>query len=243
MLSSRRATVHPRSRGEHPRSQGGAGTSNGSSPLARGTRPHPPQCLVERRFIPARAGNTLHCALRPRLHPVHPRSRGEHGSTHRVASSSTGSSPLARGTLAEPRVQQPERRFIPARAGNTTPPAPGASGGSVHPRSRGEHALRATLDSTVTGSSPLARGTRVDLELRELLLRFIPARAGNTIPTHGSFLARAVHPRSRGEHKLIRHTKAAAAGSSPLARGTHVHQEHARQRIRFIPARAGNTRR
>ena len=94
-------TVHPRSRGEHPRSA--------SSP------PWP-----RHRFIPARAGNTGSSWLTPASSTVHPRSRGEHQYSHGDRSSTTGSSPLARGTRC--------------------PKAMVTLAGEVHPRSRGEHA-------------------------------------------------------------------------------------------------------
>ena len=51
----------------------------------------------------------------------------------------------------------------------------------------------------------------------------------------------AAHPRSRGEHEMLRYLREGDVGSSPLARGTH--RKHVRRTIphRLIPARAGNT--
>ena len=52
-----------------------------------------------------------------------------------------------------------------------------------------------------------------------------------------------VHPRSRGEHIEHSYTGWLANGSSPLARGTRQLGYGFAYRVRFIPARAGNTAR
>jgi len=176
-----RRTVHPRSRGEHTERDLDKASRTGSSPLARGTRLVAVHRIAGRRFIPARAGNTVRAAFRQPLASVHPRSRGEHAhraapDERRVGSSplargtrtrsavakvnAFGSSPLARGTLLRHRRPLRRGRFIPARAGNTAAASAPAAPGAVHPRSRGEHGRPVQV--------PLAGG------------RFIPARAGNT---------------------------------------------------------------
>ena len=50
-----------------------------------------------------------------------------------------------------------------------------------------------------------------------------------------------VHPRPRGEHKLFLLSKSPRYGSSPPARGTLNTSTKAKLKVRFIPARAGNT--
>ena len=153
----------------------------------------------------------------------------------------TGSSPLARGTLHERGLVRGGGRFIPARAGNTSAPGCWPSSSPVHPRSRGEHRRRALGGNVQTGSSPLARGTRVLLVLRREGQRFIPARAGNTPPRPGQGRRVSVHPRSRGEHRQRPPLAERPVGSSPLARGTHLLGASRLADGRFIPARAGNT--
>ena len=93
----------------------------------------------------------------------------------------------------------------------------------------------------ISGSSPLARGTPATKWPLDSNTRFIPARAGNTANADGRDAPRAVHPRSRGEHLILRMSRANLGGSSPLARGTPPECPGARALCRFIPARAGNT--
>ena len=215
------ATVHPRSRGEHFISGTALAGIAGSSPLARGTRARAVGRLRNRRFIPARAGNTEASDFQPRPAAVHPRSRGEHLGVPPEVVSTFGSSPLARGTPTGVDAASDRYRFIPARAGNTPLLVPTAWVPTVHPRSRGEHETWQVFGGLIAGSSPLARGTHRCGDFRAASRRFIPARAGNTsvdcIVTSPPY------------------------GSSPLARGTLPSASPTGVSGRFIPARAGNT--
>ena len=237
------SSVHPRSRGEHARAWSRTSRRRGSSPLARGTRGRGLLRHRPDRFIPARAGNTAAGPPRSRRWPVHPRSRGEHPTPRARPSAGGGSSPLARGTRAGGEIHHPAGRFIPARAGNTSTRSPSWPATAVHPRSRGEHLSTETLCALPIGSSPLARGTPPGQVVAEHGDRFIPARAGNTDTPPPRARGGSVHPRSRGEHGWLIESAPAADGSSPLARGTRAPRPTGRARSRFIPARAGNTRR
>ena len=73
-----------------------------------------------------------------------------------------------------------DMRLIPARAGNTVPFGCRVLGGSAHPRSRGEHIYPVADEVAYAGSSPLARGTLRARWSSCLVVRLIPARAGNT---------------------------------------------------------------
>ena len=75
--------------------------------------------------------------------------------------------------------------------------------GGAHPRSRGEHKLHQHHRRRILGSSPLARGTLIKLDISQVTVRLIPARAGNTLSSTGKSLRRPAHPRSRGEHVLF----------------------------------------
>ena len=214
-------TVHPRSRGEHRLAPRWPSNTAGSSPLARGTRDRGLILRGVYRFIPARAGNTSRSPCEAPSPTVHPRSRGEHEASAQATPRVTGSSPLARGTQIDPGVAIQPDRFIPARAGNTLGRQGRVSGGSVHPRSRGEHLRLPYLRLSGVGSSPLARGT---------------PRPGSS-PRSST----PVHPRSRGEHIRVTTSAAPEIGSSPLARGTLERMARWCDEQRFIPARAGNT--
>ena len=69
----------------------------------------------------------------------------------------------------------------------------------VHPRLRGELFIGSDFIVNVTGSSPLARGTQEFLHQILLLLRFIPACAGNSFIVEIDQRLSPVHPRLRGE--------------------------------------------
>ena len=91
-----------------------------------------------------------------------------------------------------------------------------------------------------TGSSPLARGTGPRRPGGPCGVRFIPACAGNGPPSSRRSSHGAVHPRLRGERRSAAAWEVAAAGSSPLARGTDERDLLLRVQVRFIPACAGN---
>ena len=137
--SDRPSAVYPRWRGEHIFLPDTLMYTDGLSPLARGT--HFPQHAKrsKRRFIPARAGNTLWNAYTARTVSVYPRSRGEHSLERLQRQDRVGLSPLARGTRTVSPMGFPSCRFIPARAGNTSGIPVQRCGKPVYPRSRGEH--------------------------------------------------------------------------------------------------------
>ena len=153
---------------------------------------------------------------------AHPRSRGEHWLLFSVI---VGLSWL-----------------IPARAGNTSSSGDQSARWSAHPRSRGEHFGDGGVNQRESGSSPLARGTRLNRPASRRGLRLIPARAGNTCGAGSACVEEAAHPRSRGEHSTLESTGWERRGSSPLARGTQLRHHAPGYPARLIPARAGNTR-
>ncbi len=158
-----------------------------------------------------------------------------------MSQSSSGPSPLARGTRADSMPFIKACRSIPARAGNTRTPSTRTSSPTVHPRSRGEHTARRALAQPDPGPSPLARGTRQTCQRIAGHFRSIPARAGNTTPPAFQRAQWRVHPRSRGEHAGVTPSRIGPEGPSPLARGTHVEHAPLLVQTRSIPARAGNT--
>ena len=73
------------------------------------------------------------------------------------------------------------------------------SSDAVHPRLRGELKDSEEVPMTVNGSSPLTRGTHLNIFFLNIRIRFIPAYAGNSVVLAGSAIDSAVHPRLRGE--------------------------------------------
>ncbi len=112
----------------------------------------------------------------------------------------------------------------------------------VYPRWRGELDRTASVVSSGSGLSPLARGTPVFANLWTIAIRFIPAGAGNTGSATAAPMTTSVYPRWRGEHEMLVSVNAANTGLSPLARGTHYAFLRLPGFCRFIPAGAGNTR-
>ena len=116
----RRATVHPRIRGERAANHYGDKKRGGSSPHTRGTRPSGVQNRPYKRFIPAYAGNARGPARQQTPPSVHPRIRGERSSSPASSGSYVGSSPHTRGTLPSWSCAPCGPRFIPAYAGNAS---------------------------------------------------------------------------------------------------------------------------
>ncbi|SUQ56498.1 Domain of uncharacterised function (DUF2825) [Raoultella terrigena] len=152
--------VYPRWRGEHIIAAITVSAAAGLSPLARGTLRRASFCFESFGFIPAGAGNTFTPPSAVVRVPVYPRWRGEHPSTTPNSASTSGLSPLARGTPRKRAEELARNRFIPAGAGNTPLWLSSAVGDAVYPRWRGEHAWPCLGCAPLNGLSPLARGTR-----------------------------------------------------------------------------------
>ncbi len=90
--------VHPRVRGAHPGRALSAPLPHGSSPRARGSPFTGDRACLEERSIPACAGLTPRRVFVATPRPVHPRVRGAHAFRRFSASSTSGSSPRARGS-------------------------------------------------------------------------------------------------------------------------------------------------
>ena len=216
-------------------------TSNaGSSPRGRGTLMPAIGAAIAGRFIPAWAGNAhaSYCRIHPR--PVHPRVGGERLVKAIGDAFGYGSSPRGRGTLQSRRLSVPIQRFIPAWAGNAHSIYRSIWTVPVHPRVGGErvgvdHHLHVTL-----GSSPRGRGTHRHIQGPAMIIRFIPAWAGNARFLCARRYTGAVHPRVGGERSQAHRFSPTKIGSSPRGRGTHSPAVWRDCRNRFIPAWAGN---
>ena len=172
---------------------------------------------------------------------AHPRSRGEHGNVVPCCRVGVGSSPLARGALGECLYVVAGEGLIPARAGSTPAGATPAATATAHPRSRGEHGEKGDPGPGLWGSSPLARGAPLKVQVRGHPAGLIPARAGSTTQRLSRPSMLGAHPRSRGEHTAVIIADGEYLGSSPLARGALVRRQPRNTLGRLIPARAGST--
>ena len=185
--------------GEQAALAGAAGWAAGSSPRVRGTECAATAPRMPLRFIPACAGNRAALVLLPLYTPVHPRVCGEQWLLAALAAAAGGSSPRVRGTAVCPYAIACRSRFIPACAGNRPGPGRDPVPDPVHPRVCGEQAIASLAQTAVVGSSPRVRGTERSLAPLLLVLRFIPACAGNR--SNATIWNRqcAVHPRVCGE--------------------------------------------
>ena len=235
------STDHPRSRGVYPASSSGNSASCGSSPLARGLRRGRGGDGPLSRIIPARAGFTEDRRRGPGAGQDHPRSRGVYDNRHSVLVTTAGSSPLARGLLPTHVLRHAQYGIIPARAGFTSPGACRILCAWDHPRSRGVYGRGGAQSSAGTGSSPLARGLRWEVDMRLAALRIIPARAGFTKRWGSPTNLLPDHPRSRGVYPSSCLPPNVCLGSSPLARGLLSQGEMEVRLCGIIPARAGFT--
>ena len=232
---------HPRSRGVYSAVRARGRRVSGSSPLARGLHQDRPFRIEHPGIIPARAGFTRSGSCTWFRGTDHPRSRGVYTAIDTHAGTAAGSSPLARGLLADTPLAVGVDRIIPARAGFTLSSWRILMSRRDHPRSRGVYILLKYGWTMARGSSPLARGLRRDYAPRSLTLRIIPARAGFTLPLGELIPTGQDHPRSRGVYPQMMGKHSISKGSSPLARGLPPRAPISASRLRIIPARAGFT--
>ena len=129
----------------------------------------------------------------------------------------------------------------PARAGFTGTTRSEKFPAWDHPRSRGVYASSSRFCSTVTGSSPLARGLLSAVYSSSGRKGIIPARAGFTPHAGQCVMPIWDHPRSRGVYAGLLRSASRIAGSSPLARGLPLCSTRTFCSFRIIPARAGFT--
>ena len=236
----RLTSVHPRVCGEQDSGLGAPGRRPGSSPRVRGTAFIQCAQYLLGRFIPACAGNRSARLDRGSCLPVHPRVCGEQADHCSQNVLPGGSSPRVRGTVCPREFLLPRRRFIPACAGNSFSCAIDLDVDPVHPRVCGEqpHAEGFCLDRI--GSSPRVRGTGPLGCVREDLVRFIPACAGNRFFQVILDRVQTVHPRVCGEQPCFTRRSIQRFGSSPRVRGTGGKRDCQGGKRRFIPACAGN---
>ena len=233
-------TVYPRRCGEQSRSWGASRSRVGLSPQVRGTGLGQGANAVERRFIPAGAGNRRWTLCGKPTPTVYPRRCGEQRVWGPLPAISCGLSPQVRGTAELAGLGLALARFIPAGAGNSTGLYVLSAKNSVYPRRCGEQAQQGADDQRFGGLSPQVRGTVDDPHAHRAGGRFIPAGAGNRGCRPCLCLLLPVYPRRCGEQVLERDRHLVAVGLSPQVRGTVFQGPGLFGLGRFIPAGAGN---
>ncbi len=233
-------------RSVHPRVRGGAGSAKrligvgyGPSPRARGSQVRDVALHVDRRSIPACAGEPARRCRGAFGSSVHPRVRGGAQQRHDGLPPLLGPSPRARGSRPRRNGRADARGSIPACAGE--PPLPGWPDppDRVHPRVRGGAPRGRMRTPARCGPSPRARGSpgkALDLRTRD---GSIPACAGEPVGRLGDLRCTTVHPRVRGGAEWEYAARAGQGGPSPRARGSRRGRWRWRGCCGSIPACAG----
>ena len=189
----------------YPRACGGVGSalpccsiSTGLSPRMRGSRAD----LIAHRHrdgsIPAHAGEPC-SSLSIRAHRgVYPRACGGAHDVGRGGSQRWGLSPRMRGSHRANPTLPATVGSIPAHAGEphrrVLPPGRQA----VYPRACGGAPRWTNRTPAYRGLSPRMRGSRVSLGLGAVVIRSIPAHAGEPLARVGTSRLRQVYPRACG---------------------------------------------
>ncbi len=205
---------HPRRHGEHSSTVSRASAMLGPSPQARGPR-------HRRRSRIGRAAG-------------HPRTCVDHRTSSRRRSRTRGPPPHARG----PRV---DVRPDPHADGTTPRPGTPASRSRDHPRTCGDHGIKAVWDKVAGGPPPHARGPHAADPAGSSWRGTTPARAGTTMSSPRTTSPTGDHPRTRGDHRRLRRRSGGWRGPPPHARGPLRIGGGARRSRGTTPARAGTT--
>ena len=152
-----------------------------------------------------------------------------------------GSSPRVRGKLAGHMLSTVLLRIIPARAGQTATGHPAYLATPDHPRACGANTIRRVQARLLLGSSPRVRGKLIIRLWVALVIRIIPARAGQTLGGSLENNSKPDHPRACGANIGVDVSDTLGGGSSPRVRGKLCMKHGSRLRTRIIPARAGQT--
>ncbi len=194
---------------------------SGSPPPARGALCRVPRAMGATRITPACAGSTSSRRRSPLRPPDHPRLRGEHKGDMVAMGDCSGSPPPARGAPGHDRLGRLDVGITPAYAGSTRNACSPWSSHTDHPRLRGEHPGRSTVERPVHGITPACAGSTTSGCCRT-------ARSADL-------------PRLRGEHPRQGRLPGTPEGSPPPARGAHPVLPDVEGRPRITPACAGST--
>ena len=129
--------------------------------------------------------------------------------------------------------------YIPACAGEARRSAAQAAFGRVHPRVCGGSGYRGGRPASFSGTSPRVRGKRDGSAHADLVVRYIPACAGEAGASRCPRSPRPVHPRVCGGSLIGVWNRNRSTGTSPRVRGKPPMKTQPYPSSRYIPACAG----
>ena len=191
--------------------------------------------------IPAWAGETVAPLQARGQARVYPRVGGGNFSRSNSLDDSYGLSPRGRGKPRLMPLSAGARRSIPAWAGETKPICATSALAGVYPRVGGGNPDGRQVFLPTNGLSPRGRGKLVIPSRPYLLIRSIPAWAGETTPTSWSWRTTWVYPRVGGGNRGGAGRYGGRYGLSPRGRGKHVDAGFCPIGAGSIPAWAGET--
>ncbi len=169
--------------------------------------------------IPACAGETVLSDIKLFLTRDHPRVCGGNSCKLFELFTVTGPSPRVRGKLHSLALLIPPLGTIPACAGETHRPCIPSTWHRDHPRVCGGNENLDFARSLRSGPSPRVRGKRSFIPFVTLVIRTIPACAGETDSVSTRFKSNRDHPRVCGGNFKPEFLELHMRGPSPRVRG------------------------
>ena len=228
-------------RGAHRCRIGDRGLRDGPSPRAWGSRADRQTQCGRPGSIPTCVGLTSRHGFADAIPSVHPHVRGAHETPHSVASSVTGPSPRAWGSLPPPHLAATGRRSIPTCVGLTGVWWCRGRRSTVHPHVRGAHGDQRRASPRRRGSIPTCVGLTLPESGQPPLASVHPHVRGAHQDQANGTLKAAVHPHVRGAHADHVYARAEADGPSPRAWGSPGGFPRAASGPRSIPTCVGLT--
>ena len=211
----------------------------GLSPRVRGNPLLSINSTIGGGSIPARAGEPSSPRPKPPAPSVYPRACGGTRLYAKGASPWQGLSPRVRGNRKTTDILSVTQGSIPARAGEPSGRTPRTGGRGVYPRACGGTSKGRRGPRAYYGLSPRVRGNPLPPFSMLVLVRSIPARAGEPATSLGQLHLVSVYPRACGGTGNFTWATSFGIGLSPRVRGNPYHYTSSARRLGSIPARAG----
>ena len=231
--------VYPRPRGGTFSQRLQAFSPAGLSPPTRGNHARLERKVAIPRSIPAHAGEPHPSGRDSWRAKVYPRPRGGTSSCRSLSFNLRGLSPPTRGNRANWHCETPNRRSIPAHAGEPAAIVARQDNVEVYPRPRGGTFTLRVWNGYTDGLSPPTRGNRHASMRLYMPPRSIPAHAGEPLSANAASAALRVYPRPRGGTKHLYPEAQFGHGLSPPTRGNRPGRRESLEVVRSIPAHAG----